>query len=37
MSKNNGIIEEYISLDLFYEKINSYLIENDKKDNYLVG
>lgn len=33
MSKNNGIIEEYISLDLFYEKINSYLIENDKKDN----
>lgn len=34
MSKNNGIIEEYISLDLFYEKINSYLIENDKKDNF---
>ena len=33
MSKNNGIIEEFISLDLFYEKINSYLIENDKKDN----
>ena len=33
MSMNNGIIEEYISLDLFYEKINSYLIENDKKDN----
>ena len=33
MSKNNGIIEEYISLDLFYEKINSCLIENDKKDN----
>ena len=33
MSKSNGIIEEYISLDLFYEKINSYLIENDKKDN----
>lgn len=33
MNKNNGIIEEYISLDLFYEKINSYLIENDKKDN----
>lgn len=33
MSKNNGIIEEYISLDLFYEKINSYLIENYKKDN----
>ena len=33
MSKNNGIIEAYISLDLFYEKINSYLIENDKKDN----
>lgn len=34
MSKNNGIIEEYISLDLFYEKINSYLIENDKNDNF---
>ena len=33
MSKNNGIIEEDISLDLFYEKINSCLIENDKKDN----
>lgn len=32
MSKKNGVIEEYISLDLFYEKINSYLIENDKKN-----
>ena len=33
MNKSNGIIEEYISLDLFFEKINAYLIENDKDDN----
>ena len=33
MSKNNGILEEYISLDLFYSKINSFLIESEKKDN----
>lgn len=28
MKKNNGIIEEYISLDLFYSKIKLFLIEN---------
>lgn len=28
MKKNNGIIEEYISLDLFYSKIKLLLIEN---------
>ena len=33
MIKENSIIEEYISLDLFYAKINSYLIENEKKSN----
>lgn len=33
MSKDNGIIEEYISLDLFYEKINLFLIEKDNIDN----
>lgn len=33
INKNNGIIEEYISLDLFYSKINSFLIESEKKDN----
>ena len=33
MIKENNIIEEYISLDLFYAKINSYLIDNEKKNN----
>ena len=35
MSKKNGIIEEFISLELFYNKIISLLIENNKieKDN----
>lgn len=28
IKKNNGIIEEYISLDLFYNKIKMLLIEN---------
>lgn len=28
MKKNNGVIEEYISLDLFYNKISSMLMEN---------
>ncbi len=32
MNKVNGIIEEYISLDLFFEKINSYIINNNKID-----
>lgn len=33
MSKENNIIEEYISLDMFFAKINSLLIENEKHDN----
>ena len=35
MKKNNGVIEEYISTDLFYNKISSMLLENDntKKDS----
>ena len=33
MSKENNIIEEYISLDMFFAKINSLLIENEKNDN----
>jgi DNA replication protein len=28
MKKNNGVIEEYISTDLFYNKISSMLMEN---------
>ena len=28
MKKNNGVIEEYISMDLFYNKISSMLMEN---------
>ena len=33
MNKSNGLIEEYISLDLFFKKINACLIENDTNDN----
>lgn len=33
MNKVNGIIEEFISLDLFFAKINSYLVDNDKTNN----
>ena len=33
MNKSNGIIEEYISLDLFFKKINACLTENDTNDN----
>ncbi len=33
MNKVNGIIEEFISLDLFFSKINSYLVENEKTNN----
>lgn len=33
ISKENGIIEEYISLDLFFAKINSLLIDNEKNNN----
>jgi len=32
MKKNNGIIEEYISTDLFYNKISSMLMENVSND-----
>ena len=32
MKKNNGVIEEYISLDLFYNKISSMLIENSSNE-----
>jgi len=28
MKKNNGVIEEYISMDLFYNKISSMLMDN---------
>ena len=31
--KENNIIEEYISLDLFYAKINLFLVDEEKKDN----
>ena len=33
MNKVNGIIEEFISLDLFFSEINSYLVENEKTNN----
>ena len=33
MSKENKIIEEYISLDLFFAKINALLIDNEKNNN----
>ena len=33
MKKENKIIEEYISLDLFFAKINSLLIDNEKNNN----
>lgn len=35
MTKNNGVIEEYISTELFYNKISSMLMEEDssKKDS----
>lgn len=33
ISKTNGIIEEFISLDLFFAKINSFLVDTDKIDN----
>ena len=33
ISKNNNIIEEYISLDMFFAKINSLLIDNEKSNN----
>ena len=40
MKKNNGVIEEYISLDLFYSKISSILMDgmssNDTSDIYSI-
>ena len=33
MSKENKIIEEYISLDMFFAKINSLLVDNEKNNN----
>ena len=32
MKKNNGVIEEYISTELFYNKIESMLLDNSKKE-----
>lgn len=32
MKKNNGVIEEYISTDLFYNKMSSMLMENVSND-----
>lgn len=32
MKKTNGIIEEFISIDLFYNKINSLIINTKKED-----
>ena len=39
MKKNNGVIEEYISVDLFYNKVSTMLMENisDKKDTDLYS
>lgn len=33
VSKENKIIEEYISLDMFFVKINSFLVDNEKNNN----
>ena len=33
ISKENKIIEEYISLDMFFAKINSFMIDNEKSNN----
>lgn len=32
MKKNNGVIEEYISLDLFYNKLSSFILDSDSKN-----
>ena len=32
MKKNNGVIEEYISMDLFYNKISSMLMDNNTSE-----
>lgn len=31
--KNNGIIEEFISLDLFYNKMTSMILDNEKEES----
>ena len=31
--KNNGVIEEFISLDLFYNKMSSMLLDEEKEEN----
>lgn len=33
ISKENKIIEEYISLDMLFAKINSFLVDNEKNNN----
>lgn len=33
ISKQNKIIEEYISLDMLFAKINSFLVDNEKNNN----
>ena len=33
MRKNNGVIEEFISTDLFYNKISSMLMDNNNSNN----
>ena len=33
MKKSNGVIEEFISTELFYNKISSLLLDNEKNDN----
>ena len=33
MKKENGVIEEYISLDLFYNKISSLISDTKEEDN----
>lgn len=33
MKKNNGVIEEFISTDLFFNKISSLLLETEHNDN----
>ncbi|MBR2713084.1 MAG: DnaD domain protein [Bacilli bacterium] len=33
MKKNNGVIEEFISTDLFYNKLISLVLENEKQEH----
>lgn len=33
MKKINGVIEEYISTELFFNKINSLIVENEEKED----